>query len=129
MALKMEDWVSMTLSKPSKFYLELTLALPTADFRAVFADKKVMSQTFALVFVPFIQNTALLFLSNKKSIVFKVLSSGCCFSSPILLSEQIVRKFYFILIFFPPSEDLSKFSCTKQGIKKVSPYPIKYCHL
>jgi hypothetical protein len=32
------------------------------------------------------------------------------FSLPILLSEQIVRKLNFILMFFPPSsEDLSKF--------------------
>jgi hypothetical protein len=33
-----------------------------------------------------------------------------------------VRKQHFILIFFrPSSEDLSKFQCAKQGIKKVSP--------
>jgi hypothetical protein len=31
------------------------------------------------------------------------------FSLPVLLSEQIVRKLNFIFIFFPPSEDLSKF--------------------
>jgi hypothetical protein len=48
------------------------------------------------------------------------------FSLPILLSEQIVIKWHFIFIFFPPSsEDLSKFKCAKhfakQGIKKSRP--------